>query len=358
MTPTPLKIISSLFVAALLASCSPADDSTETPEDALASNQLEVAAVEPAPDPVVEPAPESEALMISPEFPFEKHFVTVNGARMAYVDEGTGPVVLFLHGNPTSSYLWRNIIPYVTDGHRAIAVDLIGMGESDQPDLDYRFNTHADYLDGFIAALGLEDITLVIHDWGSALGMRYARLNPGNVRAMAFMEAIVPPAMPAPSYEAMGEQIGDMFRDLRTSGVGEEMVLENNFFVEVVLPQLGVARGLTEAEMVYYRAPYPTPESRLPTLQWPREVPIGGEPADTTAEVVANGAWLMASKLPKLYFHAEPGAINPPEVAAYFAANLSNIEVVNIGPGAHFVQEDNPHGIGVALADWLMRLPE
>ncbi len=306
----------------------------------------------PTPSPTTDEAP-----AISAAFPFEKRSVAVKDSTMAYVDVGTGPTVLFLHGNPTSSYLWRNIIPYVTDTHRAVAVDLIGMGASGKPDIAYTFADHAAYLDAFIEALELKDVTLVIHDWGSALGMRYARLNEDNVKGLVFMEAIVPPALPAPSYEAMGESTGNMFRTLRTPGVGEEMVLENNFFVEVVLPQRGILRDLSEAEMDAYRAPFPTPESRRPTLQWPREIPIAGEPAATTADVMANGAWLTTTDMPKLYFYAEPGALNPAPVVAAFEATLSNLETVFVGPGIHFIQEDNPHAIGAALADWLKRQP-
>ena len=292
---------------------------------------------------------------ISAAFPFAKQFVEVNGSKMAYVDAGEGPVVLFLHGNPTSSYLWRNIIPYVADNHRAIAVDLIGMGDSDKPDIPYTFADHAAYVDGFIEALDLQDVTLVVHDWGSALGMRYARLNEANVRALAFMEAVIPPAFPAPNYEAMGDQIGELFRNLRTPGVGEEMVLQNNFFVEVVLPQFGVMRSLSDAEMAAYRQPFATPASRRPTLQWPREIPIGGEPRATTDVVLANGQWLYETELPKLYLYAEPGAINPALVTEHVKAHAKNIETVFVGSGLHFIQEDQPHTIGTALSDWLDR---
>ncbi|NIZ63227.1 haloalkane dehalogenase [Sedimentitalea sp. CY04] len=295
-------------------------------------------------------------LAISSDFPFTKKSISVEGSEMAYVDEGEGQPVLFLHGNPTSSYLWRNIIPYVTDGYRAIAPDLIGMGDSGKPNIGYTFEEHATYLDGLIKALGLKDIILVIHDWGSALGMRYARLNSGNVSAMAFMEAIVPPAMPAPSYEAMGPLAGELFKTLRTPGVGEEMVLKGNFFVEKVLAEMGVVRGLSEAEMEIYRAPYATEESRLPTLQWPREIPIGGEPQATTDAVTQNGAWLMSSEIPKLLFYAEPGALMPQPVVDYLTAHVTNLETRFVGPGTHFLQEDHPHLIGRGLADWLRRL--
>ena len=294
-------------------------------------------------------------LPISAEFPFEKQTVSVHGSDMAYVDVGAGQPVLFIHGNPTSSYLWRNIIPYVTGGYRAVAVDLIGMGDSAKPDIAYTLEDHARYVDGFIDALGLEDIVLVIHDWGTALGMRFARLNPDRVSALAFLEAIVPPGLPVPSYEAMGPEFGEMFRNLRTPGVGEQMVLEENFFIEGLLPS-AVARGLTDAEMAAYRAPYPTPESRLPTLQWPREIPIGGEPAYATEQVLANGDWLAATEIPKLLFYAQPGALTPPQVADHMAQNLSNIETRLVGVGIHYLQEDHPHVIGQGLADWLRRI--
>jgi len=289
---------------------------------------------------------------ISAAFPFEKQFVEINGSRMAYVDEGTGPVVLFLHGNPTSSYLWRNIIPYVSDNHRAIAVDLIGMGDSDKPDIDYTFTDHATYLDGFIEALNLTDLTLVVHDWGSVLGMRYARLNEANVDGLAFMEAGIPPSLPAPSLEAMGET-AELFRNLRTPGVGEEMVLNNNFFVETVLADVGTIRTLTEEEMAAYRQPFPTPESRLPTLVWPRQIPVAGEPANTAEVIQANGAWLYSTDLPKLFFYAEPGALNPAPVVEYVKANATNLETVFLGQGVHYLQEDHPHAIGAALSEWL-----
>ncbi|PZD75153.1 Haloalkane dehalogenase [Acaryochloris thomasi RCC1774] len=311
-----------------------------------------------APDPL-SPATQTEQVsmkqIISAEFPFEKKFVEVNGSKMAYVDEGEGPVVLFLHGNPTSSYLWRNIIPYVSDNHRAIAIDLIGMGDSDKPDIDYTFSDHTAYLDGFIKALNLTDITLVVHDWGSALGMRYARLNEDNVSGLVFMEAVIPPAFPAPNYEALGPQLGEIFRNLRTPGVGEQLVLDNNFFVETILPKLGVMRTLTPQEMAAYRAPYLTRASRKPTLQWPREIPIGGEPSATTAEVAANGKWLMSTDLPKLFFYAEPGAILPVQAVEFLKTNVKNMETVSIGPGLHFIQEDNPQVIGEEIFAWLDR---
>ena len=300
------------------------------------------------------PLPKPTGPAISSEFSFEAHYVQVKGSRMHYVDEGEGDPILFLHGNPTSSYLWRNIIPYATLHGRTIALDLIGMGKSGKPDIDYRFENHAEYLEAFIDELKLTNITLVVHDWGSALGMDFARRNPERVKGIVFMEAIVPPAMPIPSYEAMGGG-GEFFRNVRTPGVGEEMILQNNMFVEVVLPDMGTVRTLTDVERRAYRAPYPTPESRKPTLVWPREVPIADEPADVLAIVERNGAWLHETSIPKLMFYADPGAFGGPEVAAYFAENLKNIETNYVGPGYHYIQEDHPHMIGRELADWLRR---
>ncbi len=293
---------------------------------------------------------------ISAEFPFQSKFVEILGSRIHYIDEGTGDAILFIHGNPTSSYLWRNILPYAIPHGRVIALDLIGMGKSDKPDIDYTFADHAKYVAGFIEALDLKNMTLVIHDWGSALGMDYARRNEGNVKGLVFMEAIVPPAIPLPSYEAMGAP-GELFKKFRTPGVGEAMILKENFFVEVVLPNMGTLRKLTEAEMSVYRAPYPTRDSRKPTLVWPREIPIGGEPAYTTDIVTKNGAWLHRTELPKLMFYADPGAFGGPQVARYFAQNLKNIETRYVGAGTHYIQEDHPHVIGRGLADWMRRLP-
>ncbi|QFT30165.1 Haloalkane dehalogenase [Labrenzia sp. THAF82] len=292
---------------------------------------------------------------IASDFPFAKKQLGIKGSHISYVDEGSGQPVVFLHGNPTSSYLWRNVIPYMPEGYRAIAPDLIGMGDSGKPDIDYGFADHAAYLDAFLTDLDLNDVVLVVHDWGSALGMRYARLHPERVSALVLMEAIVPPAMPAPSYEAMPEQIADFFR-LMNSDEGARLVLQENFFVEVTLPEFGVIRKLGQEEMDHYREPFPTPDSRKPVLAWPRQVPIGGNPADVAKEVTLNGEWLFTTDIPKLLFYAEPGAITPKAVAEYMALNASNLEVRFVGAGTHFLQEEHPHQIGQGIADWLRRL--
>jgi haloalkane dehalogenase len=289
---------------------------------------------------------------ISPDFNFPVHHVEVHGSRMAYVDEGQGDPILFLHGNPTSSYLWRNVIPHVRDLGRCIAPDLIGMGRSDKPDLAYRFSDHARYVDGFIRALGLRDITFVIHDWGSALGFDWAMRNPEQVRGIAFMEAIV---TPVPSWEQFPAAARELFQGFRTPSVGEQLVLEQNIFIERLLPG-SVVRGLTEAEMAHYRAPFPDRASRKPVLAWPREIPIAGEPADVVEIVNRYRDALCRSPLPKLLFVAEPGALMQAPLVAWCRANLPNLEVVELGRGVHYLQEDHPDAIGQRLAEWVRRL--
>ena len=281
---------------------------------------------------------------------------TILGHQMAYIDHGRGQPVVFLHGNPTSSYLWRNILPRIADTHRVIAPDLIGMGKSEQPDLAYTYADHAAHLHGLLDSLDLQNVVLVVHDWGSALGLDWAEQNRDRVAAVAFMEAMLPPVMPFESYEAMGEEIGGMFRALRTPGQGEAMVLEQNFFIEEVLGKIGVATPLDQATLDAYRAPFPTPESRRPTLQWPREIPIGGTPETTDTVIRRYSAWFLQSPMPKLMFHVEPGALIPPQAADWLKANTRNLQTVFLGPGAHFIQEDYPTEIATELARWLAEL--
>ena len=300
------------------------------------------------PQPTVALQGTNSASSISADFPFESRFVEVLGSRMHYVDEGQGEPLLFLHGNPTSSYLWRNIIPFVTDNYRAIAVDLIGMGKSAKPDLDYTYQDHKRYLDAFIEALDLRDVTLVIHDWGSVLGFDYAVGHEDNVVGIAFMESIIPPAFPQPG--PMGGPLGRYRSD-----AGETLILEQNQFVEQILPG-SVVRGLTEEEMDYYRAPYPTPESRLPTLQWPRELPAAGEPARNVEVVTRIGEWMQRTDVPMLFMWARPGALNNEAFAESMVERVENIQTAFVGAGRHFIQEDQPEMIGRTLADWRRRL--
>ncbi|MGE0161276.1 MAG: haloalkane dehalogenase [Gemmatimonadales bacterium] len=285
---------------------------------------------------------------VSADFPFTSRYVEVLGSRMHYVDEGSGTPVLFIHGNPTSSYLWRNVIPHATSDHRAIAVDLIGMGKSDKPDIAYTYQDHKRYLDAFIEALDLDDVTLVIHDWGSVLGFHWAMEHEDAVVGIAFMEAIIPPAFPR--SEPMGGLLG-RFR----SAEGERLVLEENAFVEQVLPG-SVARGLSDEEMSHYRAPFSTPASRLPTLQWPRELPAAGGPAGNVRVVEAIGEWMERTEVPMLFLWARPGALNNEAFAEAMRQRVHNIQIQFVGVGRHYIQEDQPEIIGRTLADWMRRL--
>ena len=267
---------------------------------------------------------------------------------MAYIDEGEGDPIVLLHGNPTSSYLWRNVIPHLRGRGRCIAPDLIGMGGSDKPDLAYRFADHARYIAGFLDALDLRRVAFVLHDWGSALGFDWAMRNPDRVRALAFMEAFL---TPIPSWSAFPERVREIFQGLRTPGVGERMILDENLFVEKNLPS-AVVRGLTAAEMEHYRAPFVERSSRLPTLAWPREIPIAGEPADVAAIIERYRDALTRSPLPKLLFTVEPGSLVRAPLVEWCRANLPALEVIALGPGIHYVQEDHPHQIGRGLATW------
>jgi haloalkane dehalogenase len=284
--------------------------------------------------------------------PHPRRRARVLESEMAYVDTGAGTPVVFLHGNPTSSYLWRNVIPPVAWHHRCLAPDLIGMGESGRnPAGFYRFRDHARYLDAWLEAVGLDQrVALVVHDWGSALGFHWAHRHPERLRAVAYMEAIVRPL----SWSDWPEAGRKIFQALR-SPAGEEMVLEKNVFVERILPA-SVLRGLTEAEMAVYRKPYrEAGESRRPTLTWPREIPIDGEPADVAALVVAYARWLAEASVPKLFVNADPGSIL---VGAQreFCRTWRNQQEVTV-PGRHFVQEDSPAEIGQAVADFLAKVP-
>lgn len=286
---------------------------------------------------------------VSPDDPFPRERLRIKDAEMAYVDVGEGDAIVFLHGNPTSSYLWRNVIPHVEGLGRCLAPDLVGMGDSGAaPDGSYRFVDHARYLDAWFEALGLTNVTLVVHDWGSALGFYWAYRHPERVRGIAYMEAVVRPL----TWEEWRDESRQIFQDLR-SEAGEEMVLEKNLFIEGILPS-AVLRDLTEEEMNVYRRPYLEPgESRRPTLTWPRELPINGEPEDVVSIVDDYSKWLAQSDVPKLFVNAEPGAILTGSQRE-FCRTWPNQEEVTVR-GVHFVQEDSPHEIGEAVATFVRR---
>jgi haloalkane dehalogenase len=273
--------------------------------------------------------------------------VKVLDSTMFTREAGAGDPIVFLHGNPTSSYLWRNVIPRLESEGRCLAPDLIGMGRSGKPPIEYRFVDHARYLDAWFDALGLDRVTLVVHDWGSALGFHWARRHPDRVVGIAFMEAIVKPL----TWSEWPEAARGLFQAFRTPGIGEELILQKNVFVERVLPG-SILRKLTEEEMNAYRAPFPTPESRRPVWRWPNEIPVEGEPRDVVEIVEAYGRWLGESDVPKLLLAFEPGAILPKPLVDWCRARFRNLEVRHLGAGSHFVQEDQPEAIGDAIREW------
>jgi haloalkane dehalogenase len=291
--------------------------------------------------------------MISAAFPYQKKRKLVLGLEMAYVDEGQGDPIVFLHGNPNSSYIWRNIMPHVQESGRIIAPDLIGMGDSQKlpdsgPD-SYTFVEHRRYVDALLEALGVrERVTFVAHDWGSALAFDWAYRHPEAVKGLAYMEAIVKPY----TWSEFPEAGRKVFQALR-SPAGEQMVLEQNSFIEFNLPS-GILRTLTDEEMNEYRRPFADPgEGRRPTLTWPRQLPIDGEPADVTEIVTAYGEWLSSSPVPKLFIQGNPGRLQPSQLAFCRTWPAQSTVIVN---GLHNLQEDSPDEIGQAVASWLQHL--
>ena len=276
--------------------------------------------------------------------------VSILDTEISYVDTGDGDPIVFLHGNPTWSYLWRNIIPYIQDYGRCLAPDLVGMGQSGKsPTRAYRFQDHARYLDAWFDALHLSrNIILVLHDWGSALGFYRAFRHREQIQAIIYMEAIVQPRR----WEDFPSGRDAMFRALR-SEQGEHLVLDENFFIEVVLPK-SIIRRLREEEMAAYRAPFRDRESRLPTLIWPREMPIDGAPADVVKIVENYGDWLAGSDIPKLFINADPGAQIVGRIRD-FCRRWPNQREVTV-PGTHFIQEDSPEQIGVAIREFVGNL--
>ena len=271
-------------------------------------------------------------------------------SSMAYREAGSSsdPVALFLHGNPTSSYIWRNVIPLVAPLAHCVAPDLIGFGQSGKPGIEYRFADHVRYLDTFLANAGISSAFVIAHDWGTALAFHLAARRPEFVRGLAFMEFIWPMAT-WENFDAAGRET---FQKFRTPGIGEQMILEDNAFIERVLPG-NIIRKLTDEEMGIYRAPFPTPESRVPTWRFPNELPIAGEPADVYSTIEHAHMALSRSSYPKLLFVGDPGALVSPALADTFPKKLNNCRVVHLGPGRHYLQEDHPEAIGKAIAEWI-----
>lgn len=279
--------------------------------------------------------------------------IAVLDSTMAYREAGNRglPTVLFLHGNPTSSFIWRNIMPLIAPVGHCIAPDLIGFGQSGKPKIEYRFFDHVRYLDAFLQKAGISSAYVIAHDWGSGLAFHLAKRRPDFVHGLAFMEFI----RPMPTWNDFHRDQIETFQKFRTQGVGEKMILEGNAFIEGILPA-ATARKLTDEEMAVYRAPFPTPESRRPTLVFPRELPIAGEPADVYSTIEEAHRALAQSSYPKLLFVGNPGVLVPPAFADKFAKGLKNCRVVHLSSGLHYLQEDHPDVIGANIKEWLMEL--
>jgi haloalkane dehalogenase len=292
--------------------------------------------------------------VFSAEFPYESKYVDVLGSKMHYIDQGENDIFLFLHGNPTSSYLWRNVMRYVAPKGRIIAVDNIGFGKSDKPDVDYTFQTHARYIEEFIDTLKLKNVILVVHDWGSAIGLDYAARHSNNVKGVVFMEAIIPPAFPMKDLDGFGPA-ADLFRRFRDPVEGKKALIDENLFIEVLIAEATITRKMTKEELDIYRTPFINPKSRYPIYMWPNELPVAGTPARNVKVVERISHWLRSSETPKLVQYASPGVMIPPKAADWMANNYRNIETQFIGYGRHFIQEDNPEAIGRGIVDWHRR---
>ncbi|OQV03693.1 hypothetical protein CLAIMM_08708 [Cladophialophora immunda] len=300
---------------------------------------------------------------ISAEFPFTKQRVSVLDSTMAYVDTGAptpaSPTIVLMHGNPTSSYLWRNIIPHLSPIARCVAPDLVGFGDSGKmPANTYYVRDHIRYFDAFMDAVVLDadaekpnKVFLVLHDWGSALGFHWASRHEARVAGLVFMEFILA-GMKLDDLQG-GRQV---FQNFRTEGVGRRLIVQENAFIELVLAKLGVVRGLTDAELAHYRAPFVDPATREPIYRFPNEIPFDDHPPDVAGLVRAYFAWLAATDVPKLMFWATPGAIVSVEKAKELASQMKNIASVDVGPGSHYLQEDNPHLIGRETRNFVERV--
>ena len=279
--------------------------------------------------------------------------VNVLGSTMAYREAGNpeAPVALFLHGNPTSSYIWRNILPVVAPVAHCIAPDLIGFGQSGKPDIEYRFSDHVRYLDAFLERAGISSAFIIAQDWGTGLAFHLAARRPEFIHGLAFMEFI----RPMSSWREFHPDATETFQKFRTPGVGEQMILDGNTFVEGVLP-MGTMRKLTEEEMSVYRAPFLTRESRRPTWRFPNEIPIEGKPADVDQTLENAHRALAQSSYPKLLFAGSPGALVSPAFGESFAKGLNNCRLVQLSSGIHYLQEDHPDVIGAHVKEWLVEV--
>lgn len=286
---------------------------------------------------------------ISAEYPFESKYKEIDGVNMHYIDEGEGNPIIFMHGNSTWSYQYRNIIPHLTSIHRCIAFDLVGHGKSDKPDLDYRFVTHYNYVEKFLDSLGLENATFVLHDWGGGLGFHYAMNHESVVKGIAFMETFL---KTFDTWSDFPPDLVEPFKKFRTPEEGWDMIVNKNLFLTEILPY-GINRDLSDAEMKAYLDPHEDIAHRKQLWVWPQELPIEGSPADTTKVIRDYLVKLRQSPIPKLLFYGEPGAIVPKETVEKCVREFPNLETVFLGPGGHYLAEDYPHEIGEKIAAWL-----
>jgi haloalkane dehalogenase len=283
---------------------------------------------------------------ISANFPFESKYIKVKGSNIHYIEEGSGDPIVFLHGNPTSNYLWRNIIPHLSKQGRCIAPDLIGMGKSDKPDIEYGFADSYSYLEAFIEQMDLKNITLVLHDWGSGMGFNYANLHRENIKAIAFMEAMYD----APTMFDMPLSVKIGLKVLRNPVLGKFMAMNMNMFIKKMLPDM-IVRELTKEELAFYAEPYKTKKSRFPLWRWPQDVPFAdGKPTAATQAVKSWSAWLASSEIPKLCFYVTPGVAIKEKDVKVIRETFKNTEMIHLGEGLHFIQEDYPHEIGEGIS--------
>jgi len=290
-----------------------------------------------------------EAATPAGEFRFESRYVELKDALMHYVEAGEGVPIVFIHGGATWSYLWRNLLPVVSERGRAIAIDLIGMGRSSRPAVEYRFVDHAGYLDRFIETLGVRRSVLVGHDWGASLAMHYARRHPENVTGLVFLETILGPI---PGWGAVPRELRQSYQALRHPDQGRKAAIDENVVIESLLPA-GVLRRLTDQELQHYREPYREAAHREPLWRWPNELPIAGQPADVHEILVANRTWLTQTPLPKLLLYANPGQLIDSRVVDWCRQSLRNLTTVDVGRGLHYLPEDQPERSARAIASWL-----
>lgn len=289
---------------------------------------------------------------ISHEFPFESKYLEVYGSNIHYIDEGEGDPILFLHGNPTSNYLWRNIVPYLSKQGRCIAPDLIGMGKSDKPDIKYGFEDSYRYLDAFIKKMDLKNVTLVVHDWGSGLGFHYANLNRENIKAIAFMEAI----HDVPNLDNLSFATRTVANLLRNPVIGGFFALDLNMFIKVLIPS-EIKRKLSKEEREHYAAPYKTRKSRKPLLAWILSFSSSAaKPTIVTDFMKSWASWLASNELPKICLYITPGGAIQERDVEKIKRTFKNTEMIYLGEGGHFLQEDYPHEIGEALSDWYEKI--